>query len=663
MDRVDLEISRYAGPHRWYWALSDSDGAFIAGHEVELKQSDSQWAAFTRLSRYLRLNVKSASPLSSEADIVDWVGRWIGENAFGPIGPALVDRAPATVAVHFPAEAEVLMFRPWELAMVGGLPLARQDVSLVMVPRRSGQWRPKEAIGGQLRMLAVFSLPQDAPSLVLREQRQALVRLVDGIKKRSSKAIELAVLQYDVNRNRLREELEDGAGWDIVHFSGHGLIDGLVLEGPEGGQDTVPVGKLIDLLRPNRSRLKLLVLSSCNSAAAPPAEALAERFGQPPDDGGRSIDDVAGSERTLPVLAKDAALLLDCGVLAMRYAVDDDFSIALAEQLYTSMLGSGQPLTRALQLALPRALGGQPRPGLPPLSVGIPALFGRRCLDLRLAPPAAPKATFDADRQKMAYFPDEPEYLVGRSSVMSRAARMLGADGPVGIMFTGQAGLGKTTCAVELAYRYENSFGALAEWRVPPKVGIGSLKDFAHALERQLPKLKMVDEVATVAQLTAFLPKLTELMERKAILILLDGIDELLTSDGYWRDPSWEKVVAALLNHRGFSRLVLSGRQPPKFAPDGLVIAQLDPLTAQESVLFARQLPTLGSLIRGSTDVPIQTARLLLAEALTSAAGNPAAIRARDQELNGADLAHVARTGAPSPDYIDLIDRWTYELI
>jgi hypothetical protein len=344
----------------------------------------------------------------------------------------------------------------------------------------------------------------------------------------------------------------------------------------------------------------------------------------------------------------------------MRYAVDDDFSIALAEHLYSSMLGSGQPLTRALQLALPKALGDRPRPGVPPLSAGIPALFGSRCLDLRLNPPPASAATFATGNLKMAHFPGEPEHLIGRSGVMSAAARTLTGDGAAGIMFTGAAGLGKTTCAVELAYRHENTFGALAYWRTPAQGAIGSLKDFAVALDRQLPGLEMAGQTTTTGRLTAFLPVLTELMERNAILILIDGADGLLTSDGYWRDPSWDKVVTTLLDHRGFSRLVLTGRQPPAALPGGLGVTELGPLTPQESVLLARQLPTLGSLIRGTGGIPMATAKRLLAGALTAAAGNPAQIYARDQEL--ADLSVAAPAVPCSPDYVQLIDRWTYEL-
>lgn len=303
------------------------------------------------------------------------------------------------------------------------------------------------------------------------------------------------------------------------------------------------------------------------------------------------------------------------------------------------------------------------------MSVGIPALFGRRCLDLSLSPPAAQPGSFATDRLKMARFPDEPEHLIGRTAVMGRAARLLGDDahvaddGKVGVMFTGPAGLGKTACAVELAYRNENDFSALAYYDQITKEGIfGSLRNLASILELQLPGLKMADKVTSAARLEAFLPQLTELMELKAILIVIDGIDELLTTVGYWRDTFWHKLVDALLNHRGFSRLVLTGRHPPAVLPRGLAVERVEPLSPDESVLLARQLPTLGSLIRDTSGVPIEAARPILASALTAAAGNPEAIRARDKELGGLDLARVTPADAASAEYVTLIDKWTYEL-
>jgi CHAT domain-containing protein len=82
------------------------------------------------------------------------------------------------------------------------------------------------------------------------------------------------VLQYGVTRDTLREALEDGEGWDVIHFSGHGLPGALVLETPDGQSDLITSAGVNDLLRPASQRLKLVTLSACLSAAASIEQAL-----------------------------------------------------------------------------------------------------------------------------------------------------------------------------------------------------------------------------------------------------------------------------------------------------------------------------------------------------------------------------------------------------
>ena len=127
MRRVNLEVTKYDGPGQWQWTLTDDAGTFVADHEVDIGQSGWQWQAFTRLNQYLGQHIDKYRPLATEAEIIAELGEWISENAFGSIGQALVDLAPVTAGLRFPAEAEQLMFRPWELAVVAGLPLARQE--------------------------------------------------------------------------------------------------------------------------------------------------------------------------------------------------------------------------------------------------------------------------------------------------------------------------------------------------------------------------------------------------------------------------------------------------------------------------------------------------------------------------------------------------------
>jgi hypothetical protein len=72
--------------------------------------------------------------------------------------------------------------------------------------------------------------------------------------------------------------------------------------------------------------------------------------------------------------------------------------------------------------------------------------------------------------QPMAYFPDEPVRFVGRAAAMARASAALAPDsGKTGVLLHGMAGAGKTACALELAYRHQDAFAALAFWQAPTK--------------------------------------------------------------------------------------------------------------------------------------------------------------------------------------------------
>ena len=86
--------------------------------------------------------------------------------------------------------------------------------------------------------------------------------------------MELRVAQYGVTREVLADLAEDGDGWDVLHLSGHGGAGQFLLERADGSPDPVSTAELVGLLRPARARVKLAVVSACQSAAATTAETL-----------------------------------------------------------------------------------------------------------------------------------------------------------------------------------------------------------------------------------------------------------------------------------------------------------------------------------------------------------------------------------------------------
>ena len=197
----------------------------------------------------------------------------------------------------------------------------------------------------------------------------------------------------------------------------------------------------------------------------------------------------------------------------------------------------------------------------------------------------------------MAGFPPQPDRFVGRTAVMARAsAALAAASGIPGVLLHGMPGGGKTACALELAYSHEHAFDRLV-WYKAPDEGMditGALTDFALTLERYLPGFQMAHLLADPAELAAFLPRLTELMERRRVLIVIDNAESLLTE----RRPVARRPLGAGDRRADRARragpVVLTSRRVPAGRRDRAAGAEaVDALSADEALLLARELPHL----------------------------------------------------------------------
>jgi hypothetical protein len=637
-----LDVLEVGGSGRWRWRLSEVGGAFVADHEVRVDEGAFEFEGFEDLFGFVRWRADLDDRLASEARLVGQVGGWVGEQVLGAVGRAMVEAAPVTVRVRVPAEADWLVARPLELAHVGGVPLVLQGVTLVFEPVG---WPTvaKQPVGERLRMLGLFSLPEGSSSLALRRERYELQQLIAEVAAVSGKAIELRVLQYGVTRQRLTEVLEQGGGWDVIHFSGHGLPRGLVLEDEAGATDVVPADELAGLLAPVREQIKLLVLSSCYSGAAVVSSAL-QQLGVTTAADRASDDGEVSDPGLLPALADRLGRSLGCATVAMRFPVVDDFAVGLARELYTLLLDRQQPLDRALQLAMPKVVAEPPTPGSPALSVATPTVLGPAAVGLRLAAPDGPAAVFDISAQKLADFPEQPPRFVGRSGPMTRASTALAPrSGRAGVVLHGMAGAGKTACALELAYTHQDSFGQLTWFQAPPDGHDidTALAGLAVHLEFEWPGLQMVHVLDNAEEYARFLPRLASLWQTSRLLLVVDNCESLLTGTGSWRDERWGQLVEALTAQPGLSRLVLTSRRLPQGLPATMTVEPVHALDPDDALLLARQLPNLGALMDGTADVPADQGRQLVARTLAVVQGHPKLL-----ELADGDAADPARLQA-----------------
>jgi len=292
---------------------------------------------------------------------------------------------------------------------------------------------------------------------------------------------------------------------------------------------------------------------------------------------------------------------LECAVVAMRYPVTDDFAVAFGGELYERLLSRGQPLGTALSRAVASAAGGFATPARPAVSLATPAVFGGWASGVLLTPPRG-KPLLDPAEVSMERFPPEPERFVGRAGAMAQASAALAPEsGRAAVLLHGMAGAGKTYCALELAYRHQASFAAVAFWKAPLRDDefAGALASLAKLLDIQLGDhgFAMTDKITTLETLDRFLPRLTRLLEDNGILLVLDNLETLLTPDGTWRDPGWAPLMAALTGHRGESRLILTTRTPPAGIDPQVLALPVHALSRDEAAALARELPHLRALL------------------------------------------------------------------
>ena len=645
MDELRLEIRDFVDIGGWRWVLTNAGGEFLADHEVRLDRTSWQYEAFTDLDGYLRWHVAPDRWIEQEAAIVGQVGTWVGQNVLGRVGPALVKWRPATVRVLVPREASQLMFLPLELGHVGGKPLAVQGVTLAMeCVTEDAVGRSTAPVGDRLRVLGLFSLPTGGRALNLRKERCAFVETFQQIGS-VDRAVDVRVLQYGVTRQRLRDVLEEGEGWDLIHVSGHGSPGELLLEAEDGSPDPVTADELVDMLDLARERVKLVTVSACWSAAPMLAEQrrLLQLPAQDASRTGHEEPPRAGNstpgQRQTAALASTLAEQLACAVLAMRYPVTDDFAIRLTTKLYDLLAGKGRPLAQALGIALkdPEVIATPPTAGCPALSIATPALFGAQAVDLRLhAPERTVPASYGTTGMKLAQFPPQPDLFVGRTAVMASASAALAPrSGVSGVLLYGMPGGGKTACALELAYTHEDQFERLV-WFKAPDEGLDiadALPRFGLALETGLPGLRVVHLLNDAARLASFLPSLTELCERRRVLIVLDNIESLLTESGRWRDERWRNVVTALCGHAGLGRVMLTSRRRPEILNSRVHTALVDALSLDEALLLTRDLRHLGALVGGEfPGLDPDVARGLAVSVLEVAQGHPKLLELADAQ-------------------------------
>lgn len=577
-------------PDWWDWSLEVTGGGPVVFEEVRLTTS-RQRAGLTGLYEIQRMVEESHGRGDGEAaveDVVRAAGEWIGDVGLGEMARRLTELAPVVVRLELPADMADFEHLPWELALVDGQSLPGHGVMFVRDRRPSTAVRPAVApheLPPYLRMLALFSLPWTAAALDLGAHRAVLrSRMRDLAAGGADPALALDVRtrQFGVTRETLGAMLDEPEGWDVLHLVAHGLPGLLSLEKADGTKDQLGAEDLLALLDRARGRTRLVFLAVCwsagrrtNGGAVP-----SQRGGE----AGRTVPFVPDS------LASAIAERLGCAVVAMRFPVRNDFALHLAGSLYTHLFRYGHPLPLALHAALSDAArDARFGAGATPLSfAATPVLHGAAadlCLPDRLLRPMA-RSRRRADAAGI--LPARPDSLVGHLQKMTAASAALAVgSGTPGAVLYGPAGLGATTCAVQLAHDHREAFDHILWHPEPPGYGapppsrVTPVDSLLEQLRVEIPQLRGIPGDLSSSELISRLARLR-------LLLVVDAADRALV-----RDAGWGRFIDELASAEGPARLLLTSRTAqPKRAP-GLLRVELEALSDGEMRQILCSLPRL----------------------------------------------------------------------
>lgn len=496
----------------------------------------------------------------------------------------------------------------------------------------------------ELRILFVFAGAKGAQALSMRQERLALQHLfASEIYPR--RRVRAYFLSDGVTRGRLAEKISRHQGFHIVHWSGHGALHTLELVGWQGKPDFITAADLLDMFKRGAGCLpQLFYLSVCQSGRH--GQAHASRQMRTPtsqsyqhwDDFIQSVQGNRGGDHKIerrniaapdvsdlgqaPAYTRGALALLRAGVpalVAMRYAVSDDYACQLALAFYRNLLADNAPKSVAEALFL-----AQKRLRKQAFAMGdatAPLLFGlgQRAFVLVDAPASAhtlrPRAWHHIHELDINAHPR----FVGRIGELARLGRcFIGSSSdevqPLTVI-QGVTGVGKTALVAEVLSLWQDQFELILQYQAKPnqldfemtlRDIHGKLMDENSAYSNHI-KAKPADAIFRQADAQfhgaererRLIRNLVRCLHCAAVLLVLDNFETNLKPHSgpenlanACQDPAWDACLQALA--QGLigspSRIIITCRRPlAALQATSCFPVWLAALPVLEGSLFVRQ--------------------------------------------------------------------------
>lgn len=640
--------------------LQNERGAQVAYHQADLRQlGASLKRGLFDLRDYLDQYVAASEQSLAIADI----GVAIAQHLLGPqiFEKLQQGHHQRTLCVHLPAVtgeqdslAATMARVVWEIARPDALSktlgehnlLVRVTHTLAHKPSSPVPLKPDEA----LRVLFVFAESRGSHPLSARLERRELLRL---FKKEiyPNRRVIVHFLTHGVTRQRLFDQIQQHAGYHIVHWSGHGRLNQLELASPGGAKDSISGDELVRVFNEAGGFLpRLVFLGACQSG-----DSLQPR-------GWRDFFSIAqGNDRPIKPhdnepsgAAGTAYALLNGGipsVVAMRFAVNDDYARELAIRFYRALLADSTPKDAAAALNQARKelanRNSNNTPRFASCDHATAVLYGVEQPGLTLV--KGPSPDIQAQNRLLHAIGEltsvSHEHFVGRTWELAG----LGADfigsrtgnevKPVAVI-TGLGGMGKTALVAEALDLWTDRFDwALLYQAKPTALAFeATLLDIHCKLDGELGvyhehvRAHLADRIYREAtpeftgpqRVTRLIRNLIRALQQEAILLVFDNFESNLKPAGetvngqtLWasQDPAWDACLRTLCSELqgSRSRVLITSRLPLRALDgDGAFAVLLGPLPAKEAALYLRAHPVLSQMASSSDETVSSLAMRLL---------------------------------------------------
>lgn len=625
------------------------------GSQLAFRQTSFQKIAASRLQGlfnlrdYLRHYVEAGREITSVAEIGVCIAEEVlGEEIFRKLWDSESQR---TLRIQLPGATEeenllaaALARVPWEIARPAADQPTLGERNLLVRVVHDMQAPPTQPLDlGQdecLRILFVFAEARGSRPLAARQERHQLRQLFEK-EIYPKRRIVADFLTHGVTRERLKSQIEENGGYHIVHWSGHGHLNLLELAKPGGAGDRLSGDQLLDLFTSSGGFIpRLFFLSACHSGDILRAKDWNEfmAIAQGRELGTKQAPEAEPKQIELgmqPGYTGTAHALLQGGVssvVAMRYAVGDDYARELGIEFYRALLAHAKPKNVAESLTMARnsLLDPQSHDGArySACDHATPVLYGTEQLGLTLQMGRSPSLDTRNPRphQITELTIAGHEHFVGRTWELAE----LGSDfigsshgtevKPVAVI-TGLGGMGKTALTAETLALWESRFEWVLLYQAKPNPlsfeatlrdihmqlygELGRYHDHVKALHADAIHRDASAEFTGPKRLERLTSNLIRALKDEPILLVLDNFETNLkpqsdTVSGVCQDPAWDRCIERLASELidAPSRVLITCRRPLAVLPETAALhVLLGPLPSGEAALYLRQHAGLSQML------------------------------------------------------------------